>query len=64
MAEMVINLCVECSSIPMIDSLIHYCDKGTGPRGVGNCPAGPVLAGPLFIKVKTKFHFVSNKQKR
>ena len=35
-------------------------------KGIGSGPAGPVLAGPLFIKVKTKFHFaeVSNKQKR
>ena len=30
-------------------------------RGVGSGPAGPVLAGPLFIKVKTKFHFAKSK---
>ena len=29
-------------------------------RGVGGGPAGPVLAGPLFIKVKTKFHFAKS----
>ena len=39
---------------------------GTLGKSVGSGPAGPVLAGPLFIKVKTKFHLqkVSNKQKR
>ena len=26
-------------------------------KGVGTSLAGPVLAGPLFLKVKTKFHF-------
>ena len=26
-------------------------------KGVGTSSAGPVLAGPLFLKVKTKFHF-------
>ena len=30
-------------------------------RGVGSGPAGPFLAGPLFIKVKTKFHFATSK---
>ena len=30
-------------------------------RGVGIGPAGPVLAGPLFLKVKTKFHFTKSK---
>ena len=25
--------------------------------GVGEGPAGPVLAGPLLFKVKIKFHF-------
>ena len=30
-------------------------------KGVGSGPAGPVLAGPLFIKVKTKFHFAKSK---
>ena len=30
-------------------------------RGVGSGPAGPVLARPLFIKVKTKFHFAKSK---
>ena len=29
-------------------------------KDVGNGPAGPVLAGPLFIKVKTKFHFAKS----
>ena len=31
-------------------------------RGVGIGPAGPVLAGPLFLKVKTNFHFTELKQ--
>ena len=26
-------------------------------RGVGIDPAGPVLARPLFLKIKIKFHF-------
>ena len=30
-------------------------------RGVGSDAAGPVLARPLFIKVKTKFHFAKSK---
>ena len=30
-------------------------------KGVGSGPAGPVLARPLFIKVKTKFHFAKSK---
>ena len=30
-------------------------------RGVGSGPAGAVLAGPLFIKMKTKFHFAKRK---
>ena len=30
-------------------------------KGVGSGLAGPVLAGPLFIKVKTKFHFAKSK---
>ena len=39
---------------------------GTFGKSVESGPAGLVLAGPLFIKVKTKFHLqkVSNKQKR
>ena len=35
--------------------------KSIAIRGVGSGPAGPVLAGPLFIKVKTKFHFAKSK---
>ena len=31
MTEMVINLWVECSLIPTIDSSIHFCDEDTGP---------------------------------
>ena len=30
-------------------------------KGVGTGPAGLVLAGPLFLKVKTKFHFTKSK---
>ena len=30
-------------------------------RGVGIGLAGPVLAGPLFLKVKTKFQFTKSK---
>ena len=30
-------------------------------RAGGNGPAAPVLAGPVFLKVKVKFHFY-NKQ--
>ena len=30
-------------------------------KGVGTGPAGPVLAGPLFLKVKTKFHFTKSR---
>ena len=30
-------------------------------RGVGIGPAGLVLAGPLFLKVKIKFHFTKSK---
>ena len=30
-------------------------------KGVGSSLAGPVLAGPLFIKVKTKFNFAKTK---
>ena len=30
-------------------------------KGVESSPAGLVLAGPLFIKVKTKFHFAKSK---
>ena len=30
-------------------------------KGIGSSLAGPVLAGPLFIKVKTKFHFAKSK---
>ena len=34
-------------------------------KAVADGPVGQVLAGPLFLKVKTKFHFTkaSNKQK-
>ena len=32
------------------------CSQAVQLRGVGSGPAGPVLAGPLFIKVNTKFH--------
>ena len=34
--------------------------KGLYDRGVGSGPAGPVLAGLLFIKVKTKFNFAKS----
>ena len=30
-------------------------------RGIGIGPAGPVLARPLFLKVKTKFRFIKTK---
>ena len=30
-------------------------------KGAGSGPAGPVLARPLFIKVKTRFHFAKSK---
>ena len=30
-------------------------------KGVVNGPANPVLAGPLFLKVKTKLHFTKSK---
>ena len=30
-------------------------------KGIGSGPAGPILVGPLFIKVKTKFHFAKSK---
>ena len=30
-------------------------------KGIGSGLAGPVLAGLLFIKVKTKFHFAKSK---
>ena len=34
-------------------------------KAAANGPVGQVLAGPLFLKVKTKFHFTkaNNKQK-
>ena len=31
------------------------------PKAVANGPVGQVLAGPLFLKVKTKFHFTKSK---
>ena len=31
------------------------CDGHNRAGGIG--PAAPVLAGPVFLKVKTKFHF-------
>ena len=31
------------------------------PKGVADGPVGQVLAGPLFIKVKTKLHFTKSK---
>ena len=30
-------------------------------KAVANGPVGQVLAGPLFLKVKTKFHFTKSK---
>ena len=30
-------------------------------KAVANSPVGQVLAGPLFLKVKTKFHFTKSK---
>ena len=30
-------------------------------KAVANGPVGQVLAGPLFLKVKTKFHFTESK---
>ena len=31
-------------------------------KAVGNGPVGQILAGPHFLKVKTKFHFTKSKQ--
>ena len=31
------------------------------PKAVANAPVGQVLAEPLFLKVKTKFHFTKSK---
>ena len=30
-------------------------------KAVANGPVGQVLTGPLFLKVKTKFHFTKSK---
>ena len=30
-------------------------------KAIANGPVGQVLAGPLFLKVKTKFHFTKSK---
>ena len=30
-------------------------------KAVADGPVGQVLAGPLFLKVKTKFHFTKSK---
>ena len=40
---------------------VFYLKRFHYTRGVGSSPAGPVLAGPLLIKVKTKFHFAKSK---
>ena len=34
----------------------------TSLKAVADGPVGQVLAGPLFVKVKTKFHFTKSKQ--
>ena len=40
----------------------HLKTCGTTPgKAVPNGPVGQVLAGPLFLKVKTKFHFAKSK---
>ena len=31
-------------------------------KAVADGPVGQVLAGPLFLKVKTKFHFTKSKE--
>ena len=38
----------------VVDCLIRY-------KAVANGPVGQVLAGPLFLKVNTKFHFTKSK---
>ena len=32
----------------------------TSDKTIANGPVGQVLAGPLFLKVKTKFHFTKS----
>ena len=46
--------------------LVHNMNKAEFPytyksKAVADSPVGQVLAGPLFIKVKTKFHFKESK---
>ena len=40
-------------------SIIYF--SATLSKAVANGLAGQVLTGPLFLKVKTKFHFTKNK---
>ena len=42
---------------PYYASLLHHMIL----KAVANDPVGQVLARPLFVKVKTKFHFTKSK---
>ena len=38
----------------------RYYLYGIKDKAVANGPVGQVFAGPLFLKVKTKFHFTES----
>ena len=41
----------------LVEDLVSYVEV----KAVANGPVGQVLAGSLFLKVKTKFHFTKSK---
>ena len=50
-----------CSTVATALSTICGNYTVTYYKAVANGPVGQVLAGPLFVKVKTKFHFTKSK---
>ena len=49
-------------AIPMLYSVDIHIPRIKDSKAIANSPVGQVLAGPLFLKVKTKFHFAKSKQ--
>ena len=40
---------------------VNGINKDVSGKAVADGPVGQLLAGPLFLKVKTKFHFTKSK---